>query len=98
MDTEPQFTFTNGPDTLTAKLHRRTGGPRAGQSYISFSGKGPKGGYVYGPSAIDEEHFDKLLDMIADAKDWPYLCKGCGRAEDDCSADPCEAVIADREA
>jgi hypothetical protein len=92
------FEFMSGVDSMTAKLVQIEAGPRQGQSYISFTGKGPKGGFVYGPGNIDEEYFDKLLDMIADARDWPYLCKGCGRAEDDCSADPCASVIADREA
>lgn len=26
----------------------------------------------------------------------PYRCRGCGRIEEDCSADPCPAVIKDR--
>lgn len=28
----------------------------------------------------------------------PYTCAGCGRAEEECSADPCAFVIAEREA
>lgn len=93
------FKFTNGPDDLKAELrHYSKPDDQGRSSYIAFSGKGPRGGYVYGPSSIDERYMDQLDDMIADAKGWPYRCKGCGRAEDDCCSDPCEAVLADREA
>ena len=82
-----KFEFMSGPDSMVAELRRKR---------ISFHGKGPRGGWVGGPT-ISAETMDKLSDMIAEAKGWPYLCKGCGRAEDDCSADPCEKVIQDRE-
>jgi hypothetical protein len=102
-DPERTFKFTCGPDDMVAELHRFSDGPmvrqlNVGKPYISFHGKGPRGGWVGGASSIDAETMDKLDDMIADAKGWPYRCKGCGRAEDDCSADPCATVIADREA
>lgn len=93
-----RFDFNSGPDRMTCELSHFSKPDDQGRSaFITFSGKGPRGGWVGGP-LIKEEHFDKLLDLIADAKGWPYLCKGCGRAEDDCSADPCESVIQDREA
>lgn len=96
------FEFHSGPDTMVAKLNRYSDGPfvrqmNVDQPYISFSGKGPRGGWVGGP-VISAEAMGQLDDMIADAKGWPFRCKGCGRAEDDCSADPCADVIADREA
>lgn len=28
----------------------------------------------------------------------PYTCEACGRPEDECSAEPCAAVVRDREA
>lgn len=93
-----EFKFDSGPDEMTAELHHYTGGPNTGRAFISFRGLGPRGGYVYGPSLIPESAFDALDDMIAKAKGWPFRCKGCGRAEDDCSADPCAKVIEDREA
>jgi hypothetical protein len=92
------FEFYSGPDKMTAELHRYEGGPNKGGFYISFHGKGPRGGYVYGPGTIPESAMEALDDMIAEAKGWPHRCKGCGRAEDDCSDDPCEEVLADREA
>lgn len=101
-DPEKSFEFMSGPDTMTAELRRYSDGPlvrqmHVNQPYISIHGKGPRGGYAPGPM-IDAETMIKLDDMIADAKGWPYRCRACGRAEDDCSAEPCDAVIADREA
>jgi hypothetical protein len=92
-----KFEFDSGPDRMTAQLYRYEGGPKVGEPYISFHGKGPRGGYVYGPGIIGAAAMEKLDDMIAEAKGWPHRCKGCGRAEDDCSAEPCAEVIADRE-
>jgi hypothetical protein len=93
-----KFEFHSGPDTMTARLNHFAKPDEEGRSaYISFHGKGPRGGWVGGPM-IRERYMDALDDMIAEAKGWPFRCKGCGRAEDDCSADPCDKVIADREA
>jgi hypothetical protein len=97
-----KFEFSSGPDSMVATLNRYSDGPlvrqmNVNQPYISFHGKGPRGGWVGGP-VIGVEAMDKLSDMIAEAKGWPFRCKGCGRAEDDCSAEPCDKVIADREA
>lgn len=44
---------------------------------------------------IPSRIFPDLIDLIGDA---PHLCRACKRPEDDCSADPCASVIADREA
>lgn len=41
---------------------------------------------------------ETLLNGSAALDDDPFHCSACGRAEADCSAAPCPAVIADREA
>lgn len=93
-----KFEFHSGPDKMVAELRHYSKPDEEGRSsYISFSGTGPRGGWVGGPT-INEEYMDQLDDLIAEAKGWPFRCKGCGRAEEDCSPDPCEKVIADREA
>lgn len=93
-----KFEFWSGPDKMTAELHYYSKPDDEGRSaYITFSGKGPRGGYVSGP-LIKQQDMGRLSDLIAEANGWPFRCKGCGRAEDDCSADPCAKVIEDREA
>lgn len=37
----------------------------------------------------------RTFELVEDGEE--FTCTACGRAEDDCSADPCEAVIEDRE-
>ena len=95
-----KFEFHSGPDNMIAELRHYSPdaiGVRKSEPFISFHGTGPRGGWVRGPT-INVEYMDQLDDLIAEAKGWPLRCKGCGRAEEDCSPDPCEKVIADREA
>lgn len=94
-----EFSFDCGPDTITAKLQHFNKPDETGHSaYISFSGKGPKGGYVYGPSHLEREAMIELSAMIDEAMGWPHRCRSCGRDEADCSAEPCAAVQQDRAA
>ena len=63
---------------------------------VAFTGTGPRGGYISGPW-LDAENAEKLRRFLNEQAG-VFLCHSCNRAEDDCSADPCAAVIADREA
>lgn len=44
------------------------------------------------------EHYSSEHYPMEDVSGEPFLCRGCGRPELDCSKDPCKDVIADREA
>lgn len=44
----------------------------------------------------EREALAMINAAIDSATGEPFRCKGCGRPEDDCSADPCPDVIEDR--
>jgi hypothetical protein len=46
------LTFTAGPDEITARLQP--------DGSVSFSGRGPKGGFVYGATRIDADSLQQL--------------------------------------
>lgn len=48
--------------------------------------------------AKDSRSLADLIDGCEEIEIAPFTCKGCGREESVCSANPCDAVIADREA
>lgn len=58
------------------------------------------------PDIFAQYEFDSAEEWDADAVPFlsldnmgqEFTCTACGRAEDECSAEPCSAVIADREA
>lgn len=94
-----EFEFKSGPDAMTAKLFQAgTWNDVDYAAYISISGTGPRGGFVPGLCISDREAMLKLSAMLDEALGFPHRCTSCGRAEADCSAEPCAAVIADREA
>lgn len=51
-------------------------------------------------AAHEGQEIPECMEGLDDASEWcvaePFRCKGCGRPEPDCSADPCGDVIADR--
>lgn len=68
--------------------------PRLPNAHI-VAGECPNAAQALARSAIALEESRAALENQAQA-DAPYLCKGCGRPEDECSANPCDDVIADR--
>jgi hypothetical protein len=62
---------------------------------INFIEIGPKGGFS--SMTVPKESLATLARLIDGALDWPERCYGCGRESSECSSDPCEDVIADRE-
>jgi hypothetical protein len=61
------FEFKAGVDQMKATLETESPhGP-----YISFTGTGPRGGFVYGPGTLDRDAMKGIGAMIAEALEWP---------------------------
>lgn len=64
---------------------------------IGLNSTGPRGGWTYVsiPKSARRTLAYFLLEYLDDGKE-EFYCRGCGRAESDCSHDPCDAVKEDR--
>ena len=93
-----EFQFHSGPDLMTATIRHFSNPDENGNSaYLTFEGKGPRGGYASGPM-LKHDAMVELAALLDEALGYPHRCRACGREEEVCSDEPCEAVIEDREA
>jgi hypothetical protein len=67
------------------------------QAAICAVQEDPDGSVTVSPLALlaDDALFDRLVPPV-EPDGPPFHCRGCGREESACSADPCAQVIADR--
>lgn len=74
------------PDLVTAEREAETDAAEFNQSCPDDARECGSGGFEASDWEVAE------IELVPE----PFRCKGCGRPEPDCSAEPCGDVIADR--
>lgn len=66
----------------------------------TFTTEAERDAFLLGVDEGDGWHGHEIIseseDLPPDAPEEIFRCRGCGRPEDECSAEPCGDVIADR--